>query len=104
MSDAAIKRIEKAIRRLGEQQDQVLERLSRLEASPSGSAGASTDETLLFLDQFRAGEALGEASLGAWIAVSTTDCLRGGLRTVQQREGMHAKRPCHLLTTNSWHR
>ena len=51
----------------------------------------SREEVLSFLDQFRAGEALGETSLGAWIAVSTTDCLRGGLRTVQQREGMHAR-------------
>lgn len=45
----------------------------------------------LFLDQFRAGEALGEASLGAWIAVSTTPEIRGGLRTIQQREGFHAR-------------
>ena len=44
-----------------------------------------------FLDGFRAGEALGEATLGEWISVCTTDCLRGGLRTVAQREGMHAR-------------
>ena len=52
---------------------------------------AARDEVIGFLDQFRAGEALGETSFGAWIAVSDTACLRGGLRTVQQREGMHAR-------------
>lgn len=93
MSDAAIKRIEKSLRRLAEQQEEVLARLGRLEAraDAGGGAAASQEEVLRFLDRFRAGEALGEASLGAWIAVSTTDCLRGGLRTVQQREGMHAR-------------
>jgi DNA-binding ferritin-like protein len=46
---------------------------------------------LRFLDRFRAGEALGEASLGAWIAVSDLACVKGGLRVVQQREGFHAR-------------
>ncbi|MFP6606001.1 MAG: hypothetical protein VCC19_05450, partial [Myxococcota bacterium] len=58
----------------------------------SGSGESMSHEALIsFLDQFRAGEALGEASLGAWIEVSDVACVKGGLRTVQQREGMHAR-------------
>ena len=45
----------------------------------------------MFLDRFRAGEALGELSLGAWIAVCKDSQLRGALRTVQMREGSHAR-------------
>ena len=55
------------------------------------SAAPGRDEVLQFLDGFRAGEALGEASLGAWIEVSDVPCVKGGLRTVQQREGFHAR-------------
>jgi DNA-binding ferritin-like protein len=94
MSEQALKRIEKAIAKLGEQQAEICERIMGLEQRVSGSggkAGASREETIAFLDQFRAGEALGEASLGAWIEVSDTTCVRGGLRTVQAREGMHAR-------------
>jgi hypothetical protein len=46
---------------------------------------------IAFLDQFRAGEALGELSLGAWIAVCKDSELRGALRTVQMRESSHAR-------------
>jgi hypothetical protein len=60
-------------------------------AGPGGSQGPTRDEVIAFLDQFRAGEALGEASLGAWVAVCATPCLRGGLRTVTTREGSHAR-------------
>lgn len=91
MSDAALKRIEKAISSLAEQQEAICAQLAKLEARVGGTSnGASREETVRFLDQFRAGEALGEASLGAWIEVSDTACLKGGLRTIQMREGMHA--------------
>ena len=71
------------------QQARIVERLERLE---SGRASASEPTRVLgFLDGFRANEALGEASLGAWIAVCRDACLRGGLRTIQRREGMHAR-------------
>jgi hypothetical protein len=46
---------------------------------------------IAFLDRFRAGEALGERSLEAWIAVCKDPELRGALRTVQAREGSHAR-------------
>ncbi len=94
MSETALKRIEKAIEKLAEQQHEICSRIAGLEECVSGLSGAKTasrEEVIKFLDQFRAGEALGEASLGAWIAVSDTACLRGGLRTVQLREGMHAQ-------------
>ena len=55
------------------------------------SLKATQEELIRFLDQFRAGEALGETSLGAWLSVCTTDCVRGGLRTIRMREGMHAR-------------
>ena len=91
MSESQLKRIEKTLSKLAERQDEICEKLANLEARAAiPSTEASTEETIRFLDQFRAGEALGEASLGAWIAVSSTACVKGGLRTVQMREGMHA--------------
>ncbi len=97
MSDKALERIEKALKKLSKQQEAICEKLERLEqlerrAEAGGSsAAASTDEVIGFLDQFRAGEALGEASLGAWIEVSTTPCVKGALRTIQMREASHAQ-------------
>lgn len=89
-SDSSLKKIEKQLSKIIDQQHELATRMAALEANTAARAGASTDETIKFLDQFRAGEALGEASLGAWIEVCTTPCLKGGLRTVQMREGMHA--------------
>jgi hypothetical protein len=97
VSKEALSRIEKAIETLCEAQGQLTEEVrslaSRVEAVASGSAnGGVTQEKLLeFLDQFRAGEALGEAGLGAWIATCKTECLKGGLRTIQHREGFHSR-------------
>ncbi len=85
-----LERIEKRLVGIGARQDEICARLERLETG-RGQAGVSPDALASFLDQFRAGEALGEASLGAWIAVSDLACVKGGLRTVQQREGMHAR-------------
>ncbi len=90
MSDAALKRIEKAIEKLAEQQNALCTAIGEIQTQ-IGAPKASRDEVISFLDRFRAIEALGEASLGAWIEVSTTPCLKGGLRTVQMREGMHAR-------------
>jgi hypothetical protein len=69
------------------------ERVDALSEQKSGSAtGApSRMELLRFLDRFRAGEALGKATAKAWIEVSDVPCVRGGLRVVAQREGMHAR-------------
>ncbi len=51
----------------------------------------SCEETVAFLDEFRAGESCAATWIGSWIDVSDTACVRGGLRTVQQREAMHAQ-------------
>lgn len=92
MSDSALKRIERAISKLAEQQAEICQQIAKLESRiGGGSTAASTEETIRFLDGFRAGEALGEASLGAWCEVSTTPCLKGGLRTIQTREGSHSR-------------
>ena len=94
MSEAALKRIERALGKLTEQQDAICEKLASLEqrvGQTNGGPAASSREVIAFLDQFRAGEALGEASLGAWIEVSDTACVRGALRTIQMREGSHAR-------------
>jgi hypothetical protein len=48
-------------------------------------------ELLRFLDRFRAGEALGEATTRAWLEVSEVACVKGGLHVVAEREGMHAR-------------
>ncbi len=93
MSDATLKRIEKTLDTICEQQQQICERLVHLEERVANPGAATRKEAMDFLDKFGAGEAFGEELFGAWIAVSDTECLRGGLRTIQMREGMHA----HLL-------
>ena len=94
MSQAALSRIEKTLSEICEQQQEICRRIAKLEdasAFARAQPAISEDELIRFLDQFRAAEALGEASLGAWIEVSDTACVRGGLRTIAQREGMHAR-------------
>lgn len=93
MGDTGLEKIEKAISKLAKQQEALCEQVAKLESklASSATAAAAPEETLRFLDRFRAGEALGEASLGAWIGVCSTPCVKGGLRTVQTREGSHAR-------------
>jgi len=94
-----LRRIEKSLAALAERQEAMCAEIAKLatrldggDPAPAAAApGASVEETIRFLDQFRAGEALGEASLGAWIEASDVACVKGGLRTVQQREGFHAR-------------
>ncbi len=86
-----LKKIEKALGKISKQQEEILTRLEKLEVGTESGESISQDALISFLDQFRACEALGEASLGAWIEVSDVPCVKGGLRTVQQREGMHAR-------------
>jgi hypothetical protein len=93
MSQAALSRIEQTLARLGQRQDEILERITRLETRTAPGGPPTRQEVIAFLDGFRAFEALGETSVGAWIARCTTDCLKGGLRSIQMREGAHA----HLL-------
>jgi hypothetical protein len=92
VTDVSLQRIEAALEKLVARQSEILARIDRLEGRGEAPAAASPRErTIAFLDQFRAGEALGEMSLGAWIAVCRDAELRGGLRVVQTREGSHAR-------------
>jgi hypothetical protein len=43
------------------------------------------------LDALRAAEAAADEVFGAWIAVCASPGLRGGLRTIAAREGVHAR-------------
>jgi len=45
---------------------------------------------LRFLDSLRAAEAAGAAVVDAWVAVCPLPSLRGGLRTIAEREAGHA--------------
>ena len=92
MTDASLQRLEAALEKLAEEQLELAKRLSRLESRELRAIDNSPRERVIaFLDQFRAGEALSELSLGAWIAVCKDSELRGALRTVQAREGSHAR-------------
>lgn len=64
---------------------------NRVEALDGGNGAMTTAEIIEFLDGYRAAEAMAASAFGAWIAVSDTPCLRGGLRSVQMREAYHAK-------------
>ena len=91
MSTAAINRVEKLVSKLCEQQTEILDRLAGLEARLPESDTPSKTDVIKFLDGFRAFEELGEASFGAWIETCTTEKLDGALRTIQMREGGHAR-------------
>lgn len=94
---AALARIEKRLEALASTQAEMRSEIGRLgeqvaRLSPGGPApSVSGEELIRFLDGFRAAEALGEASVGVWLDACTTAEIRGGLRTVQCREGMHAR-------------
>ena len=53
--------------------------------------GCERDAVLYFLDRFGAAEGAAEVALRKWDAVSKTDCVRGGVRMVAEREGYHSR-------------
>jgi len=58
----------------------------------NGQSHASEREMLMhLLDEYRCGENFASEYLARWIEVSDQECVRGGLRTVQQREAFHAQ-------------
>lgn len=89
MSDRQLTKIEKILTQICEQQTEICNRIEQLEARVGGSP--SREETIAFLDQYRAAEAHAENWIGAWIDNCQIDCLKGGLRTVQMREAIHAR-------------
>ena len=97
MADSALlARIEETLCKVAAQQDVLCKEVGSLSKrvdalAAKGGMAASREETIRFLDRFRAGEAFGEISTGVWLDASDVACVRGGLRVVQQREGMHAR-------------
>jgi len=57
-----------------------------------GKGHASEREMIMhLLDEFRCGENFAAEYLNRWIEVSDQECVKGGLRAVQQREAYHAQ-------------
>jgi len=60
----------------------------------NGQSHATEREMIMhLLDEFRCGENFAAEYLNCWIEVSDQECVKGGLRVVQQRENYHA----HIL-------
>lgn len=58
----------------------------------NGKGHASEREMIMsLLDEFRCTENFASEYLARWIEVSDQECVKGGLRTVQQRETFHAR-------------
>ncbi len=89
MAERQFIKIEKILTQICEQQEEICQRIERLEAKVGG--GPTREETAAFLDEYRAAEAFAENWIGAWIENCDVACLKGGLRTVQMREASHAR-------------
>jgi bacterioferritin (cytochrome b1) len=58
----------------------------------NGQSHATEREMVMhLLDEFRCGENFAAEYLNRWIEASDLDCVKGGLRVVQQREAYHAQ-------------
>ena len=58
----------------------------------NGKTHASEREMIMnLLDEFRCAENFASEYLNRWIQVSDQECVKGGLRTIQQRETFHAQ-------------
>jgi hypothetical protein len=58
----------------------------------NGKSHASEREMIMhFLDEYRCAENFASEYLNCWNEVSEQDCVKGGLRVIQQREAYHAK-------------
>src|SRR5215510_16024143 len=55
--------------------------------------GHTTEREMIMhlIDEFRCGENFAAEYLNRWIEVSDQECVKGGLRVVQQRENYHAQ-------------
>jgi hypothetical protein len=57
----------------------------------NGACHATEKEMIMaVLDEFRCGENFAAEYLDRWVEVSDQECVKGGLRAVQQREAYHA--------------
>ncbi len=92
MSDKQLAKIEKLLAQVCEQQGALCAQIETLEGRMAKLSNEPTcEETVTFLDEYRAQESFAATWINAWIDVSDTACVRGGLRTVQQREASHAQ-------------
>ncbi len=58
----------------------------------NGKSLATEREMIMhLLDEFRCGENFASEFLNRWLAVSDQECVKGGLRVVQNREAYHAQ-------------
>lgn len=58
----------------------------------NGTCHATEKEMIMaLLDEFRCGENFAAEYLDRWVEVSDQECVKGGLRAVQQREASHAR-------------
>jgi hypothetical protein len=55
------------------------------------SFGCERDAVLYFLDRVGSAEGAAEVALRKWDAIAKTDCVRGGIRMVAEREGYHSR-------------
>ena len=74
-----LSRIEETLEALCGEVAAIRGKVEALEGAQSGRM--STQEIIDFLDGYRAAEAMAATAVGAWVAVSDTPCLRGGLRS-----------------------
>jgi hypothetical protein len=88
MGEKAMARVEALIREVCAEVGALRQRVEALEA---GARPCSREEIIGFLDQFRAGEALGAELFGGWAAATRDESLRGGLRVIQLREAGHSR-------------
>ena len=57
-----------------------------------GKTYANEREAILeFLDEYGAAEAAAEVCLNKWVDLAKTDCVRGGIQMIAEREGYHGR-------------
>ena len=97
-ADFEVRQLLKAYRKgiisdaLFEEQMKELSGNGQREYSYNGHTHATEREMILHLmDEFRCGENFAAEYLCKWIEASDQECVKGGLRAVQQREAYHAQ-------------
>ena len=92
MTEKQLTKIEQLLAQVCEQQGELCNKIEQLEGRMARlSNEPSCEETVTFLDDYRAQESFAATWIASWIDVSDVACVRGGLRTVQHREASHAQ-------------
>jgi hypothetical protein len=66
-------------------------RRGELERGAASNGSAERHEIIKFIDQVRANEACSGMAFAKWTAACKTDCIRGGLGMIAERESYHAR-------------